>query len=305
MMFYSALRGGTGLGLLLLPLVPLPTLIASLGWGLSAGVAAMLAGCAVIAGIAAPLVACGYALLLGLPAILVTHVLMLARYDAAGALTHWYPAGRVVWTLALYGAALPVLLVALDGGSFDAVTPELMRAFKLFAVGAPAGSEWHTMSDQRLAELVAIGVQLMPAAISGYWTLLFAINVYLAGRIVRLSGLIERPWPDLHWLTLPALAALVLVAGIVGIWIGGALNVIGTSAFGALLIAFLLQGLAVIHAMAHARAATWAISATYTALILVNGVAMTLIALLGVAETIFHLRRRIVPPPIALPPGSL
>ena len=86
---------------------------------------------------------------------------------------------------------------------------------------------------------------------------------------------------------------------------GGSLRVLGTGALGALLVAFVLQGLSVVHAAAASRKMSWLLSLTYTALIVLGTIATPLLALLGVGEALFHLRRRVMPVPAALPPGSL
>lgn len=304
-MFYSAARGGVGFSMLLLPLVPLPLMIAGFGWGLPAAIAAAVTSTIALAFAVAPSFAAGYACSLALPVIGLTHLLTLARYNPDGTLVDWFPAGRILMAIALYGAALPVLMIALEGGSYALMAPEFTRFFNQLAAQAPIGSSWRTMDAAQIQSLVDLWVKLMPGVIASYWTIFFAINAYLAARIVRISGRFVRPWPNLHWLTFPPLFALAFLAAIGGVAIGGSLRELGIGAIGAFSVAFLLQGLSVIHAIAKQRAATWLISAVYAAIIVGGALAMPLITVLGLAETVTRLRSRIVPIPPALPLGSI
>jgi hypothetical protein len=92
---------------------------------------------------------------------------------------------------------------------------------------------------------------------------------------------------------------------LVGVAVGGSFRVVGIGAVGSLSIAFFLEGLSVIHAIANRRASTWMISATYTALLIAGAIVLPLIALLGIAEAVTRLRSRIIEIPPALPLGSL
>lgn len=304
-MFYSAVRGATGLSLIMLPLSPLPSMIAGLGWGTAGALAAAIVSSLVVALVIGPAFAIGFALAMALPVVMISYLTSLARYGADGSLSDWYPIGRIVMAISFYGAALPVLLISLDGGSFSVMAPEFTRFFKQVSDQAPVGSSWRNMDASQIQALVDLWVEVMPAIISTYWTLFLAINTYLAGRIVRISGRLVRPWPDLNWLTYSPIFAAGLVAAVVGIAVGGSFRVIGIGAFGALSIAFFLQGLSVIHAIAKKRASTWMISATYAALLVAGAIFMPIIAALGAAETVTRLRSRIVPVPPGLPLGSI
>lgn len=303
-MFYSAARGAVGLSILLLPLVPLPMLIVGFGWGRSAAIAAALVSTVVLAIAVAPSFAVGYGLALALPAVGLTHLLLLARYEN-GALVDWYPIGRMLVALALYGAALPVLLISLDGGSYAVMVPEFTRFFEKLAQQAPPDSGWRSLDPSQVQALVDLWVQMMPAVVASYWTAFFAVNAYLAGRIVRVSGLLLRPWPNLHWLTYPKTFVAAFALALVGVVVGGSAGVLGVGALGAFTVAFMLQGLSVVHAVAHHRSATWLISAVYAGIIVAGALVMPLLAVLSITETLTRLRSRVVPIPPALPLGSI
>lgn len=301
--FYSAVRGSVGLSILLLMATPLPSLIVGLGWGVTAAIAAAIAGVVVMAFAVAPTFSIGYLFALGLPVIGITHLVFLARYHNDGTLSDWYPTGRVLMGIALYGAALPVLIITLAGGSFKILEPDLFRFMKQMSASAPIGSSFRKMGEPQMRTFVDLWIEMMPAAVASYWTLFIIINVYLAARISRASGLLARPWPDLHWLALPRAGALVVVAALAGMMIGGSLSVIGIGALGAFMVAYLMQGLSLVHAVGRAKA-PWLIYATYATLAVAGAIAVPLTVLAGLAENLARVRARVVPMPAALPPGS-
>jgi hypothetical protein len=302
-LFYSAVRGSVGLSLLLLLTTPLPSLIAGFGWGLAAAIAAAMSSTAAMAVAVAPTFSIGYLLTLGIPVAGITHLVFLASYNKDGALSDWYPTGRVLLGLALYGAALPVLIISLAGGSFRILEPELFRFLKQMSASAPIGSGFRNMGEPQMRAFVDMWIEVLPAALASYWTFFMALNVYLAARITRVSGRLARPWPDLHWLAMPRIAAAVLLAAIIGVLLGGSLRIIGIGALGAFLIAYLLQGLSVIHAIGRAKA-PWLLYGTYATIVLAGAVAVPLAALTGLAENLVRVRTRVIPVPAALPPGS-
>jgi hypothetical protein len=302
-LFYSAVRGSVALSLALLLITPLPSLIAGFGWGLTAAIAAALTSMAVMALAVAPTFAVGYLLALGIPVAGITHLAFLARYNDDGTLADWYSTGRMLLALALYGAALPVLIIALSGGSYRILEPDLMRFLKQMSASAPIGSSFRTMGEPQMRAFVDLWIEVLPGALATYWTFFFAVNVYLAARITRMSGRLVRPWPDLHWLSLPPIAAAVVLAALIGVAVGGSLRVIGIGALGAFLVAYLLQGLSVVHAIGRAKA-PWLLYVTYATIALAGAITVPLTALTGLLENLVRIRARVVHMPAALPPGS-
>src|SRR5262245_15534384 len=118
LLFYSAARGGPLLRPFLLFAVPLPALVAGLGWGwLSAAVAALAGGLVVSLMVGGP-IAIGYILTLGVPSAIAAYLAYLSRpLSDDPAIREWYPAGRLIAAMAIYAGALPVMLLPLVGGS--------------------------------------------------------------------------------------------------------------------------------------------------------------------------------------------
>jgi hypothetical protein len=131
LLFYSAARGSAMLSTLLLLMTPLPTLLAGLGWGWLPAAVGALAGSVVMAVVASGPFAIGYFLALGVPAALASHLTYLSRPDPQDPnAREWYPAGRLLAAMALYGGALPVLVLPLIGGSYDVLREPLAEFFR-------------------------------------------------------------------------------------------------------------------------------------------------------------------------------
>ena len=131
LLFYSAARGSPLFGTMLLLLTPLPSLLAGLGWGWLPAAAGAVAGALVMAVAANVPFAAGYFLALGLPVALVPYLAYLSRPQPQDpSKREWYPAGRLLAALSLYGGALPVLVLPLIGGSYEPLRPAMGEFFR-------------------------------------------------------------------------------------------------------------------------------------------------------------------------------
>ena len=80
------------------------------------------------------------------------------------------------------------------------------------------------------------------ARLAAYWVAIFALNLYLAGRIARASGRLGRDWPDLPALAYPPGFPLLVALALAASFAPGAIGVAGASFSGALLVAYLIAG---------------------------------------------------------------
>ena len=135
-----------------------------------------------------------FAFLVGiaLPAWWLGYLAMLSRPLAAAPGGHeWYPTGRLLLWIAVIGAVLisaTMLGLGSDAASLQTALREaLAKGFDL---------EDASQSDE-LTRLVDMLVVVMPAAAAAAATLVGTLNLWLAGRVVRLSGRLSRPWPNL------------------------------------------------------------------------------------------------------------
>jgi len=296
LLFYSAARGGAVLGKLLLFLTPLPSLLAGLGWGWLPAAAGALAGALVMAAAATLPFGVGYFLAVGFPATLVAYLAYLNRpspHDQSA--REWYPAGRLMVALSLYGGALPVLVLPLIGGSYDGLRSTTAEFFRRFSTNAPEFG-LKALSEPQIDALADFIVAVTPGAIAVYWLAIMTPNLYLAGRIARASGHLGRDWPDLPALAYPPGFPLLLAVALLGSFAPGAIGVAGTSLTGALLFAYLIAGLALIHFIARHRA-RWILWVAYASLLLFEPYAAILVAIAGLLDPILKLKQRLGPPP--------
>jgi hypothetical protein len=201
--------------------------------------------------------------------------------------------------MTLYAGALPVVALPWTGGSYDVLRPtaaELIRvAFSQNGelVGKPA-------SDEQIEALADLVVALAPSAMAVYWLLIMTPNLYLAGRIAAASGYLGRDWPDLPGLSYPAGFSLLLGLALLAALAPGAVGIAGVSFAGALLFAYLIAGLALVHFIAR-HGSRWVLWVVYAGLLLplLAPYAAVLVTAAGLLEPILKLKQRLGAPPPA------
>ncbi len=273
--------------------MPLPSLVAGLGWGWLAASLGAAAGSAIVAGIVGGTFGLGYLVTLGIPVALAAYLAYLSRPAASDPTAReWYPPGRLVAGMAIYAGALPTFMLTMVGGTYDTLRPVLAEVLQQFAKRwvPPDGR----LTDQALAEQTEWALFLLPAAFAVQWLLLCAANLYLAGRIVRASGRLERDWPDLAAMSYPAGLAVMLLLAVLAANAGGILAVIGTGFVGAFLTAYLFAGLALVHFVSRRRA-PWLVWIVYLGLFFFWPFFTPLVVLAGLLESTLGLKRRFSP----------
>jgi hypothetical protein len=296
LLFFSAARGGGWLGLLLFVLTPLPPLLAGLGWGWLPAAAGAVAGAVAIGAIASATLGIGYFFAIGLPAAGIAYLAYLSRSEpSAPDGREWYPVGRLVAVLSLYGGALPVLALPWTGWSYDALRPAAAQLLK--AAISQSDLQVGEPSDQQVEAFADLVVAVAPSAMAVYWLLIMTPNLYLAGRIAGASGHLARAWPDLPALAYPAGFSLLLGLALLAAFGPGVIGIAGASFGGALLFAHLIAGLALMHFLAR-RGARWLLWVVYTGLLIpvLAPYAAFFVTLAGLIEPILKLRQRLGAP---------
>lgn len=290
LLLYSATRGGSALGQILLFLIPLPSMVAGLGWGWLSATASAVAGTVVMAIIANGPFALGYVLALGFPVALAAYLAYLSRpHSQDPNEREWYPVGRLMAGMAIYAGAFPVLLLPFIGGSYESMRPLMLEALRRLSERLAAPGE--QLTAQALADQADLALFMLPAGMAVQWLSVCALNLYLAGRIVLASGRLGRDWPDIAALTYPPGFSLLLALALLAAGGGSALGIAGTSFSGALLGAYLLAGLAFAHFVSRRRA-PWLVWLIYPGLFFLWPVFMPLVALAGLLDSTFNLKRR-------------
>ena len=277
---FLSLAKGIALGAVLSYAAPLPLMMAGLGLGTGALVAAGLAAMVAVAAVAGPFSALPYAIAAVLPAAIVTNRGLLWRQADDGSV-HWYPPGLVLaWltaaglTLMLCGSAL---LAGRPEGVEGSVSSILTAALDLMAAHLPA--------NQREAA-VALWTPLFPAMIVGSWLVMSAVNACGAQGLLVRMGHARRPSPAYRELWLPdwPVMGLVIMA-VLAILADGDLAYVAASAAAVLLLPFLFLGLAAIHRWAKGRTNAGLVLATaYGLLLLAFGFAAPAVVGLGLAR---------------------
>jgi hypothetical protein len=299
LLFLAATRGAP-LGVALAYLGPLPLMIATLGWGVDAGLVALFAACALAAAVS-PAYALVYGVLVAGPAwCLAAFACVPAFYVRKSAdpeAPRVYPGPGAVAILAaalfILAATLQLALMYFAAGGYDAAVSELSGEIR--AALEASGAVRALPPDMTVDQLAEAFVQFAPVALSTGATLMQLANLYLAARSVQLSQRLNRPWREMptgfrlpRWLALPIAAALALA-----LFAPSPFDDFGLVVAGALGVLFVLQGLAGLHALSRRAAARpFMLAALYFACAVAAQWVLPALALLGLAESFADLRGR-------------
>jgi hypothetical protein len=297
LLFIVTLKG-TAIAMALAYLAPLPLMIATLGWGHLSGAVAggLAAGCVV-----EPLSGLLFGLTVALPS------WALAAFAVAPGVglpwrkseprPEWMPVGAIVALAAALGALVSlgalVALIVVYGGyakGLQAFADALAPAIEEAAGASAIMPEGETLEDFALSI-----VRLSPAAIAGSTMLMFSVNLYAAARSTKLSHRLRRPWPDLPGaLALPAsVAALAIASLALAFALPAPANQFAWIVAGALGAAFVLQGLAVLHALSRGLPLRpWLLAALYFCCVARSNWTLPAIAFIGLVESFATLRAR-------------
>ena len=288
--FVSATTGPMLVKFVLFFLTPLTLYLAGLGLGPTGAAIAALSGSAIILLISNPVAAMLYGVSAGLPAFVTTRLALLGRDDNGH--MEWFPIGRIVMTAALIGAAFATFGLLMMGNDLETLSKTMRTFVETFVkTELPAMPGRPAITEAQIEEISSNAVRMMPASLAVLATSTILFNLWLAGRITLASGRLPRPWPDLSQITLPGAATFVLLSAIAATLAGGGLGLFAGTFAGAFTFAFALVGLAVVHVLS--RGSPWrnfALSALYAALLVFTPSTALILALGGLAETIFHYR---------------
>lgn len=297
---YSAANTGTPVALMLFYVATLPLFISGLGWGwVTAGLAA-IAGAVAVMFTLGPLGSLIFTLAIGAPAAWLSYLANLSRQTrtAVGSRREWYPAGRLVAWSSVIGGCLILPTVATFGFSLEAYEASVRSVFERLISSAAEGST--NMPPGMDAELLAaLFVRYMPPLSVIIWMATTLGCMYLAARIVLVSGRLRRPWPDLVRFDLPSGLTIALAAALLASFLPGLAGLISGAFAAGFAFAYTLLGLAVLHVVTlPSPMRPVFLGGVYFALLFLGWTGTVLnwtgalVALLGLAEQGLNLRAR-------------
>jgi hypothetical protein len=293
-----AVASGTALSLLLALLAPLPIFIVALGWSSVAGIVASISAAAMLGAALGFPTSLGFLLGVGAPASWLGYLSLLARpaHNGAASNLEWYPTGRLVLWAAVLGTVMVVVSLMITFGTdwptFQAglrkVTEEIAE------LQAKAGRDPAAAQRLTTREMIDALAATLPGAVAVFATLINCFNLWLAGRIVHVSGRLRRPWPDLSAMQLPPLAPAILAACLIGLWLPEFASFIAASFAASLITVFTFVGLAVMHAITRGIASRpLMLAVLYISIVPLAGLPLLLASLLGLAESVLNIRARV------------
>jgi hypothetical protein len=289
-LLFASVASGSLLSIFLFYVAPLPILIAGLGWSHWAAAIASLGAAATLAAVFGSVFFFAFMAGTGLPAWWLGYLTMLARPATDGAALEWYPPGRLVlWSAGLAAAVvcIGVLNFGTDADTFRATLRDALDRIIQIKSDAPAGAPKSTQDT-----LIGFLVAAIPPAGAIIATFTNVLNLWLAGRVVNLSGRLRRPWPDLSTLAFPRWAAGVLAVSAVLTFAGGIVAILASIVTASLLVAYGILGFAVLHAVTRSiKGRGLVLGAAYGG-VLIFGWPILALCLLGLIDTFFNLRAR-------------
>jgi len=298
-LLFASVTSGAWLSIPLFYLAPLPIMIAGLGWSHLAALIAAIAGALALGIVFGAVFLLAFLTSAGVPAWWLSYLGMLAR--PVGGNGHepkleWYPLGRLVIWAAILAAIVVIVAIpnfGTDAESFRtglrAALSAMMRAQNGTALEAPLGMPGVSKIDR----LIDFLVNVIPPAAAVLATATNLFNLWLAAHVVRLSGRLARPWPQLSAMRFPPLltAALVLAIGLN--FADGIIGIVAGVLSASLLMAYGVLGFAVLHEITRGtNSRPFVLGGAYVVVLMVGWLILA-VCLLGVLDTLIDVRGRV------------
>ena len=297
-LLFASVASGAWFSVALFYLAPLPIMIAALGWSHWAAMIAAASGAFALAAVFGSVFFFAFLAGAGLPAWWLGYLAMLARpvpNGGAPSPLEWYPSGRLVLWAAILAAMIVIVAIpnfGSDATSFHAGLHDALMHILRAETTAPADAPTPIPGLSNIDRLVDFLIVAVPPAAAVVATVTSLVNLWLAGRIVKFSGLLKRPWPQLAAMAFPRSVLGVLAGAMILSFFGGLAGIVAGVLSASLLMAYGVLGLAVLHAITRGRSRGFLLSGTYAAVIVFGWPVLALCGL-GLFEAAFDLRARV------------
>jgi hypothetical protein len=245
LMLLAAYRAGA-MAFFLFFAAPAAIYIATMGWGLAAGITGLISG-AVLCGIfGTPEMAGVATLLLLAPAVWIGHLVNLGHKDEQSGKVGWFPLSSILFRLMLALAFGFLVFGFVAGISADVFVNTLVEMMKELGKANP---ELPQMSDELLFERASAYASLIPMVVPALWLLLHVATAFVAASVTRRSGLLPRQAEDIAAnANLPIEATGFIIVGLLGTTLfSDALNLASAVILGIAIAGYGLIGLAQLH----------------------------------------------------------
>ena len=299
-LLFASVTSGVIVSVFLFYLAPLPIMIAALGWSHWAGLTAAVVAAGILGGLFGIFFFGTFLATIGAPAWWLGYLALLGRPAPNGGGQHmeWYPPGRLVLWAAVLGASVVAAALVTFGGDEASISGGLKDALehvlRLQTGRSPDQPlQFPGIEAEDIDRLIAMLVVVLPSFAAMIAAITQTANLWLAGQVVRLSGRLKRPWPDLTALSFPPLAAAMYAAVVAGAFVPDLPGLVASLFAATLTIAFAILGLAVLHATTrNIGGRTVVLSGAYV-FIAVQGWPILIATLIGIAEMLLGLRARV------------
>ncbi len=321
-LLFGVLLKATPLAIFLYLVAPLPILIVGLGWSHKAALVAAITGSLALVLVIAPFMGLAFGAYIALPAWWLAYLTLLGRETQAG--LEWYPTGRLLGWIAATAALAFIAIAVLSSpnhAAFDAQLRGLAQTLVQTRMPAPrttaegrradanpgrtdqpsqeAGADADAApqagtdpADVTRAEMADALARVVPAFAANGLALLLTFYLWASARIVKISGRLPRPWPDIPSTAMPRTTLAALAAAVAMCFAPGFVGVFGVALVGAFSAAFALQGLAAFHDRSRGRPGRGLmLFGMYLILFVTQGIALVALTLFGLADTALDRRR--------------
>ena len=316
-LLFAVILQGTMTAMALAYVTPLPLMIAALGWGFEAGLIALGVACGGVAAALGPGPAILFGLTVALPAWCLAALagaksipsLPVARQLLDLGTSARASVGSLVILAAIFGAlvgaGILATMIVMHGGYQHGV--EAFGAEMKATIREVLEATGNSTDDATVESVSKAIINYSPAAIASSTCLMLLANLYAAARSAQMSQRLNRPWLDVPTsLNVPrafgAIAIIPFVVFFVTPEPASRFAMIFAGAFG---VVFVLQGLAMLHALSRRAPARPALMiGLYLACFVAPRWVLPALTILGLIESFASLRARAAMRPFPPKPST-